>query len=400
MKTIYFSLLLVLLSFQTRASIFSQVVRDSFILDLEQEKSNRSISNDFHSTMLHLAEPSTVSTGITPDRYIRNGVEQKRPFIINLDSKFPIALMGKNWYSRRSGLFFTFHAIPQYQARIFRDDPMQGDSSRSVRTPSYIPGGNLFITHKKWWGKDLNLKKIGPVKQHLFAMFRGFHHSNGQDQKEFKADGTINTYNGNFGEGIVFEMALGAYYSKTGGKIDSLKRRRILFHPRKFQYTTQQQYNAYWKLGYEHHPKITERITTNLALDQYDLLGRNLIRFQAGFINCPKTKEYAFQQDGTKVLIDSYEAKERWRLVSNASYISDRKLNSGPITDLKPVGLGNLGKRVNLDLTFYKKAYGSKHAAWFAQVGYYGSDPYNMYFQQSVLFYRIGLAWSPFKLAF
>jgi len=395
---IYFSLLPIFLFSLGQSKLFAQASQDSFVLDLAQEKTYRSISNDFHATMLHLAEPSTVSTGIPKDSYRFNGVAQKRPFIINLDSRFPIALAGKNWYSRRSGLFFTLHATPQYQARIFRDDPSQGDSSRSVRTPSYIPGGNLFITHKKWWGKDLNLKKIGPVKQHLFAMVRGFHHSNGQDQKEFKEDGTINTYNGNFGEGIVFEVAMGAYYTKTGKQTDSLQRRRLFSPSRKFQSTFQKQYNAYWRLGYEHHPKITERITTNLAFDQYDLLGRNLLRFQAGFISCPKTKEYALHKNGEKVLLNSYEAKERWRLVFNASYISDRKLNSGSIYDLKPIPLGNLGKRVNLDLTFYKKTKGSKHAAWFAQVGYYGSDPYNLYFQQSVLFYRIGLAWSPFKV--
>lgn len=359
---------------------------------------NSSISVDFHQTMLHLAEPSTVSTGLPYDTYRFFGVPQKRPLIINADSKFPIALAGKNWYSRRSGLFYTLQMVPQFQVRIFRDDPMQGDSSRSVRTPGYIPGGNLFLTHKSLWGRDWHHKSGQTIREHYFFKLRIFHHSNGQDQKEFREDGTVNTYNGNFGEGLVFEGGLGGYYTWKPQRADSSSRRRLFFYPKKFQYFYQQQFNAYWKFSYEYHPVITERVTTNTAFDQYDLLGRNILRLQLGLISVPKTEEYALYPDGRRVLQSRYRARERWRAVVNLSYIADRELNRGSIYDLRPIGLGNLGRRVNLDLTFYKKTYGNTHAAWFAQVGYYGSDPYNLYFQESVLFYRVGVAWSVFKM--
>lgn len=373
------------------------IAQDRPVDHLPSVPTNREVSFDFHATMLHLAEPSTVSSTPTRNTYHFHGLPQKRPLIMSVDSRMPFALAGKNWYSQRTGLFYTLHAIPQYQARIFRDMPAQGDSSRSVRTPSYIPGFNLFVTHRSMWGKDSNFKKLGTIKQHHYFMIRGFHHSNGQDQPELTEQGIVNTYNGNFGEGVVFELGAGGYYTKQTNRHDSLTRKRLFFYPGQFKYIFQKQYNAYWRAGYEYHPYITERIRSNPVYDQYDLLGKNILRLQMGFISCPKTTEYGIDRQGNFSLIESHEARERWRVVFNARYIADRKLNTGSIYDLQPVGLGNLGRRMNVDLTFYKKTYGNEFAAWFGQVGFYGSDPYNVYFQQSVLFYRIGIAWSPFK---
>ncbi len=313
------------------------------------------------------------------------------------DSRFPIALAGRDWYSKNSGLFYTLHMIPQFKVRIFRDDPTQGDSSRSVRTPSYIPGFNFFLTHRKFWsGFSPNGKASNTFQQFYFLRFRGFHHSNGQDQPEFLPDGTINTYNGNFGEGIILDLSLGGLYRFKKAKVDSITRRRFFFAPKRFAYQRQNYGAAYWRLGYEYHPYITERIRSNPQYDRYDLLGKNIVRLQLGYIRYAQIKEYALYPQGHRQLLAQHRARERWRALFNLSYISDRELNTGPIDDLEPVALGNLGKRVNVDFTLYLKTYGNKHAAWFFQTGYHGSDPYNLYFQQSVLFYRIGIAWSSF----
>ena len=374
----------------------AQILPDSQSLH-QAPPDDPAISRDFHQSMRHLTEPSTVSTGLPFDRHILNGVPQKRPFIMEADSRFPIVLAGRDWYSERAGLFYSLHLIPQFQVRIFRDDPAQGDSSRSVRTPSYLPGFDFFLTHRKLWPAPQRQQSDTARRAYYFLRMRGFHHSNGQDQAEFRPDGTVNTYNGNFGEGLIFELAVGALYRSNRVTTDSIQRRRFFFRPKRFAYHRQNYGAAYWRLGYEYHPFINEIIRSNPAFDQYDLLGKNIVRLQLGYLRYARLREYALYPDGRRQLLTDQSTRERWRTVVNFAYLTDRKLNAGSIQQLEPIPLYRVSKRLNVDATLYLKTYGNQYAAWFFQVGYHGSDPYNLYFQQSVLFYRIGIAWAHFQ---
>ncbi len=85
-------------------------------------------------------------------------------------------------------------------------------------------------------------------------------------------------------------------------------------------------------------------------------------------------------------------APARFRLNAQASWIMDKTYFWGPFDNLQKVGIENWRKRLNGSLTAnYCPSYRIP-VGLFAQMGYYGSDPYNIYFLQSFWFYRIGFS--------
>lgn len=69
----------------------------------------------------------------------------------------------------------------------------------------------------------------------------------------------------------------------------------------------------------------------------------------------------------------------------------------GSTLNLEKVKAFDMSKRLNLWLTTYYVIGFSKHAALFSQVGYFGSDNYNIYFNQSIWNIRLGLTFGFFE---
>ena len=86
---------------------------------------------------------------------------------------------------------------------------------------------------------------------------------------------------------------------------------------------------------------------------------------------------------------------EQFRFVLDNSIILDRKLNKiNENTTLLKAGLSN---RINIKLTYYNRIVGTSSSALFFQGGYFGSDPYNIYFGQRALYFRFGISFLYFE---
>ena len=228
-----------------------------------------------------------------------------------------------------------------------------------------------------------------------------FHHSNGQDANEFNPDGTINLYNGNFSEFVIGELILGSVkefysqnskqYSDTGKKQKS----KTLEVPTHYHTPfTEPNRMEYYKAGFEYHDKSI----TDSAFLAHNLYGRFRLNLQGGYSLTPSSTDIILGKDSVYYAVTPVQSKESWRFVLNISYILDPVYNSGDEFTQTPVNILNLSKRANFNLTAYcRSILASPNAALFLQVGYYGSDPYNIYFQQSFWQIRAGLALAFFK---
>lgn len=345
-------------------------------------QARRNDALDFFNTILQIQEPTTVSgTGLLDRNWNTHSEWQKKPFLLNVDARAPIPFGGKDWILPTGPLMFALHLVPEFKLRILANDSTRGDRSFPVRTPSYIPGINLFVSHRELWRK--------PVP--TYCMVRLFHHSDGQDGPQFDSEGWFNTYNGDFGDNLVLEVAPGfflkkeTHYSSTRlrGKAGRLIKRPVMSERRShWNY-------FYGQIGYEHH--FRKVLAESLLLG--NIYGRHRINLNAGWIKLPDLR-LLWYMPRTKQLypVELYHHTEGMRVTFNASYILDHNYSSGPISQLERIKGFNLGKRLNVCATVYGKIRSTPYSYVFVQAGYYGSDPYSVYFQQSIGFVRAGIA--------
>jgi hypothetical protein len=293
---------------------------------------------------------------------------------------------------------FVFQLTPRYIVRIFRDNEEFNDTSLPVRTPSYMPGGTFFIPLRSPrstaatydWYKD---------KQYLGLAF--FHHSNGQDGPEFNEDGTINVHNGNFSTNFLefaynFNKRTKLSGATFGGSCNGDEDCAANEMPKGYR-------DVYGKLGLEQHFNTTDAIK--------DLYGTTRINFNLGYIKTYNARLIIYRnakgktKSGSKIATDSTQNidlvqqmvnkeeklkscqvvgkcyhKEYVRFLMNTSFIvNELAENSG------------IKNRINADIGMYMRISGNT-TAWFLMAGYYGSDPYNIYFQKSYFFIRTGVA--------
>src|SRR5690606_26833618 len=88
---------------------------------------------------------------------------------------------------------------------------------------------------------------------------------------------------------------------------------------------------------------------------------------------------------------------ERWRHILNGSFALDKNYYRGEISSLRKVSFFDLSKRLNINYTCYYMIGESKYSALFAQIGYFGSDDYNIYFNESYFNLRTGIAFAFFN---
>ncbi len=337
---------------------------------------------DFYQTMVMIQEPSTFSPAYFNYSKNRMKAKQKKSFILDADIRVPIALGGKKWYNSRrfmKGVMTTLHIQPQFKVRILSNDAKQGDESLPVRTPSYIPGVNFYFSNANKW--SFVSKSTGYVK------FRLFHHSNGQDGDPYPVggDGYFNTYNGDFGDNLVAELGYGRIYKHKYDK-----------KVKPFQWGKQMKdrfYTAFWYVGYEAHPLISE------SIKRYHFYGRNRINANGFWLSGQTSRNVLREETGEIYATEPYLPRETWRVSANLSWILDPNLQHGTSMQQEKTGILDASRRLNLSLTFHTRIAGTGHAAGFVQLSYFGSDPYNAYFQQSIGQIRVGISNSFFLYA-
>lgn len=375
-------------------TLYTYNVPNSYVLD-RLEVRRKSFS--FFSTMRSIQEPLLISGLITDWTFgTRNGY-QKKPFILDADVQTPLALGGKEFLNKKGKWLSTFHLVPHFKVRIFRDDEdfpfgPRGDISLPVRTPSTMPWVAYYGTWAKHWDRELTERNH--ILKNLFVGVRAFHHSNGQDGWEFDTlkvanAGKVNHYNGNFGENLYFEVLIG---SAKDNPLRPNPRINYTHVPGKQIYKRLNSSNSsFWKLGYEFHPSSL----TNNHLDQYDLYGR--FRLNYTFIKSYFQSYREAISDGQLwYFIGQEEKYELLRWSIHATYIMDPQYNTGKTTDLIEVGFFDVSQRLNAWITGYYIFRDLKNLALFAQLGRYGSDVYNIYFNQSMWQIRGGIAFGFF----
>jgi hypothetical protein len=268
----------------------------------------------------------------------------KKWYILSSDI-IPQFVIGGRWMP------FPIHFTPRFKARILRNNHKEGDSSFPVRTPSFMPGATIYfpMTYKR--EEDLKIR---------FGSLSVFHHSNGQDQPEFKTNGEINTYNGNFSTNYVEP----AFYFRNRKSFNA-KKERFRCNDGSSGYL-----DVYGRIGGEFH-----FLTAANLRNSY---GKTRVNGQLGWI---WVKNYSEHINKIDVGRECY-LKETDRFVLNTTFITGNRTR----------GLNKFEKRINLDANYYVRIPTSPNAAGFLCLGYYGSDPYNIYYENNYFYFRMGLA--------
>lgn len=409
-KKVTFCLVLTLASCQAKSQIFPDTFRGLEVIPyltpksdsenlaikklLEKEYSLEAVLDrrargvDFRKSIHLISNPSMISVKASDQAIQLDKAYQKKDYILNLDARVPVTIGGKRW-SRKSGVH-SFQLFPEFKVRIFNDDPAFNDTSLPVRTPSYMGGLNYFFAPSCFWKRDAETDFL----KFKYVSLQGYHHSNGQDGDEFNTDGSINVYNGNFGEQIVLVGMIGGVKETTINrdfKISSShqpKARTQSIHDHSISNLI-----YYWKMSFEFHEK--EALTSKAFL-QYNLYGRNRIKGEFGWLLTPLYRDLI--KSGNKyIAVTKTEQKEKFRLILNFSYITDVQYSIGDMNSQERMSYGRFDKRLNLYATLHYRMPGAPHAGLFLQAGYWGSDDYNIYFQQSLVHIRGGISIGFFK---
>ncbi len=339
-----------------------------------------STAENFRDLMETSYEPTTISGTKFFDYH--TGI--KKNYLFNGDFQFPFTIGGLNFISGKKNTFFhCFQFVPSAKIRIFNNDSKYKDKSKPVRTPSFYPKLYYYISNSKFYNQD---------KKYFLGFGMG-HHSNGQDGTEFvDYTDTVNIYNGSFSESLIHYFQIGGSFSKEINKVDSLAMDLI---PGKI-FTSKSPtklINFIWKIGYEYHPPYF----ANQKFLKTGIYGGNRA---FGNVQWIISRDFLslmrdVKRDNIIYQIENLE-KETGRLSFNFEYITDLTFNSGGFNHLQKIKFFNVQKRANVVLTYYKRILNSQFPAVFAQIAYYGSDNYNIYFQKSTFQARIGLAFGFF----
>lgn len=392
MKLLIFFFLTILTSTYSQAQ---DVIYDESEYEYS-EKTLESVSrfnlrNDFYHSIGKIHDPSTVSPLYFGYQFVNMGY-QKKPFILDADIQFPIAIQGPSWLGLN-----VLHIIPRFKFRIFNNDEEypygEGDTSLPVRTPSAMPGIAYYWTPKDWW--SMNNENSTSFLEDKYLGIYVYHHSNGQDGPELDLEniGEVNTYNGNFGEQLVFEFISGGRYiatSKSDGLFQTLSDKKkdgtILTRS-----TNDKKIEWYWRFSYEWHPKRL----SNEIFDDLDLYGKNRVNISLTRIIHRKYLTEIFDKGMPYGLFPEKE-NEKWRHHLKLSYIIDKEYKRGDYINPEDVPFFNLDRRLNINYTLYYIPPASRLFALFGQIGYFGSDEYNIYFNNSYTNLRFGISFALF----
>jgi hypothetical protein len=371
--------LLITLSFSLAGQL---TIIDSIYEDESEEVLlNRKRALHFSQKLHKFSEPSLVSIHMMDFTWNQNPEAQKKSYMLNTTIQPVLSLGGKHWYFGK--FIHTLQAVPSITIRVLSNDSLQRDHSLPVRTPSFIARFSYFLSHQKCFNDSNTVN--------WYFGLNAYHHSNGQDGYEFVYPTyQINTYNGNFSEPLVLEPMLAGFVQfntpKKGTEIKTKGLRSIQKQKNHF--------NIYWKLSFEYHPKPF----TSPRFYEHQLYGRKRVNLNLGYLYAPFSRDIICKRKRCWLAADKefYPVEVR-RFILNASYIVDGQYYSGALGNLESVKLLSVRKRLNVDLTWYERIGSKNDYAIFLRTGYYGSDPYNIYFQQSIFIARMGIAFGVFS---
>jgi hypothetical protein len=164
------------------------------------------------------------------------------------------------------------------------------------------------------------------------------HHSNGQDADAINPDGTINTYNGNFSTNY---LTLKYHFTRA-----------IPLNVTKNSFTISHSTGLEWHKWFNYERALEQdygftRLLYNFSLRKYHM------------------------------------GKENWRLNTEASYA---------VNPMSGYHLRAVKKRLNAETSFHYAFPFMNNVFLMAAAGYYGEDPYNIYYRDKYAYLRLGLS--------
>lgn len=182
-------------------------------------------------------------------------------------------------------------------------------------------------------GGTLYLRLSPNIRRYRYAEVSFTHHSNGQDGKAILPNGEVNTINGNFNTN----------YLQVGYRLGNDK-----FHHR---------FGLQWHKWFAYDPVLNgdygfTRMNYDFSLRIYERLAH-------------------------------HTEKERWRMNASVSYAIN-SLVWYPIFAPK--------KRLNVEISSHYSFPFMQNVFLMAVLGYYGEDPYNIYFKDKYAFLRFGIS--------
>ena len=237
----------------------------------------------------------------------------------------------------------AFSVNPDFTVRV------RTDKSAGVRTPSFRLGGNFYV------------RLTDDVLNYKYAQLSFTHHSNGQDGDAVLTDGSINTKTGNFNTNyLIAAYSFGNFINQAS--------------------STDINYSYHHKVGLEWHKWFNYEPALN---GDY---GFTRINYDFSF---RVYQIYNGQKTGwervspTNIKSKNTLEKETWRFNGQVSYAINKYANYHLFAPERRL---NIEGSVNYSLPFMQNVFAM------AGFGYYGEDPYNIYFKDKYAFMRFGLS--------
>lgn len=237
----------------------------------------------------------------------------------------------------------AFSLNPDFTVRV------RTDRSAGVRTPSFRFGGVAY------------LRLTNSIQHYRYATLSFTHHSNGQDADAILSDGSINTSTGNFNTNYLSVGYRFGHYSD-----------RTLSADRYFSY--HHNVGLEWHKWFNYEPALAgdygfTRIAYDFSFRMYQVYESR----KAGW-----KRPTANRKIGNRNL-----EKETWRFDLQSSYAVNRYDHQHFFA---------IKRRLNTELAINYSLPFMQNVFLMACIGYYGEDPYNIYFKDRYAFARFGLS--------
>lgn len=235
---------------------------------------------------------------------------------------------------------FSFN--PDFTARVRRE------KSVGVRTPSFRLGGTFYVR--------LN----DEIRKYSYAQMGFTHHSNGQDGDAISLDGSINTKTGNFNTNYL------AIAYRFGHITDANLSNGI-------SYSYHHKVGLEWHKWFNYEPALVgdygfTRLNYDFSFRIYGTYDR---------------KKNGWKKSSTNERGKNTLEKEKWRFNGQFSYAVNEYDH---YKFFAPKRRLNIEASANYSLPFMQNVF------IMASFGYYGEDPYNIYFKDKYAFMRFGLS--------
>lgn len=236
----------------------------------------------------------------------------------------------------------AFSINPDFTARV------RSDKSAGVRTPSFKLGGTFY------------LRLAQEIKTYKYVQLSFTHHSNGQDADAILPDGSINTKTGNFNTNYLTT----AYRFGNFTNVNS----------NETYYSYNHKIGLEWYKWFKYEPALNgDYGFTRLNYDFSYRIYQTYTGQKAGWKKA--------SQKNTKS--ENTLEKETWRFNGQLSYAVNKYDHYNLLSPKRRL---NVEASANYSLPFMQNVF------LMASFGYYGEDPYNIYFKDKYAFMRFGVS--------